>query len=281
MAPARSAHTLLAALALAVPAAASAAPSVSLVGRSPADGAVLPAQDAPYLVFLEWRSDTAGCGADTVTGTVVVSREQKEPMTDPVTGSSPSQSTELSAAVSQPTVYTWYARVECPSAPGGEIRSEVRTFTLTGNPPRLDGVYVTSLGGYPATWRFTASCPQGACDATATRPFGTPFRLTYDAERRRYRGTFARQSAPERVCRVRVRTTRTMRTIPGAYVATRGVVDLTVGGVVRNVDRTATMADNLVGSQVATYRLTARGAKAGCPQGTRMRTRLIAVPDLP
>lgn len=260
--------------------------SVSLVGSSPANGAVLGPQDAPFAIPLTWAADITGCGVPTTTGKVVLEGEGRvragNPVTlDPSTGQPLGGSSTYTRATSTPITFTWYAEIVCPAAPGGMLRSEIRTFTLQGNPPRLVGAFTVRVHGTPQVWTFRPRCAVGACNTVMTRAGQKGAMLRYDPVKQTYTGTFGTQKiAPERICRtttkVRGKVVRS-RTYKRVYSAVNGRIVLNVRAMGATPDRATAIVYGMVGRQTAQYRYTPRAQALGCPPGRRATAPLIAL----
>lgn len=260
--------------------------SVSLVGASPANGAVLGPQDAPFQVPLVWTADITGCGVPTTTGKLVLEGEgqtrEGNPVTlDPASGQPLGGGSTYRRATATPVTFTWYAEIACPAAPGGVVRSETRTFTLQGNPPRLVGSFTVKVHGTPQVWQFTPRCAAGACDTVMKRAGQKGALLRYDPAKQTYTGTFAKQAiAPERICRtttkVRGKVVRS-RTYKRVYSANNGRIALSVRGMTATADGSNAIVYGMVGRQTAQYRYTPRAKVLGCPAGRRATAPLTAI----
>lgn len=251
--------------------------SVTLTGASPTNGLVVPTQAPPYVVTFQWTADLTGCNAPATGSTaqlVVTAPDGSTLPADPVTGNPPNGLFTLNATPTAPATYQWYVRAGCPAAPGGEMRSETRSFTLTGPDPspRLNGTFRVDVAGSPQTWTFTARCPTGACDVGARRPGSKNFKLTYNPATRSYSGVFpVAAPASERVCTVTRRLKGVIvsrRTYRNVYSAETGTVKLSVRTTAVDAGGTQTLATGLVGTQRARYVANARGTRLGCPSGS-------------
>lgn len=257
------------------------AATVTLNADSPANGQVYAAQDAPFQVPLGFTSDITGCGAPTASGQVVVTLDGKSLSSDNVTSAAPADTKVLRLAAATPRTYSWYARITCPALPGGELRSETRTFTVQGNPPRLEGSFRVTVHGTPQVWQLTPTCPTGACNTRMTRPGQKAAMLVFNPANATYSGRFAKQNvAPERICRIKTtlggRTLRS-RTHENVYSAINGRITITVRAMGSNADGTKALVSAFTGRQTAQYRFTPRGKRLGCPPGTRASAPLVGI----
>lgn len=275
----RPTFTLIVVAACLAAAGAANAATITLGPASPANGAVLGPQDAPYVITLGWTADPTGCQAPPRDAKVVVTRDGRTLSSDPVNAAPYTQSVPLRIASLKPVTYTWYARMTCAGAPNNEVVSETRTFTVQGNPPRLEGSFRVTVHGTPQVWQFTPRCPTGACDTVMTRKGQRGALLAYNPTTWAYTGRFAVQAvAPERVCTIKTTLGGKVlrrRTIQNVYAATNGTISLSPRGITRSADGARALTAGLVGRQVAQYRYTARGKSLGCPRGSRAAAPLV------
>ncbi|MCB0882880.1 MAG: hypothetical protein KDC33_11780 [Thermoleophilia bacterium] len=275
----RPTFTLIAVAAGLAAAGAANAATIMLSPQSPANGAVLGPQDAPYRVVLGWTADPTGCQAPPTDAKIVVSREGATNSSEPVNAAPYTDSFPLTIASLRPVTYTWYARMTCVGAPNNEVVSETRTFTVQGNPPRLEGSFRVTVHGTPQVWQFTPRCPAGACDTVMTRKGQRGALLAYNPATWAYRGRFRVQSlAPERVCTIKTTLGGKVlrkRTIENVYAATNGTLTLSPRGITRSADGARALSAGFVGRQVAQYRYTKRGRSLGCPRGSRAAAPLV------
>lgn len=279
--------TLVGVTALLAAAPAALGASVTLTGASPANGLVMPTQAPPYVVTFQWQTDLTGCNTPTTGATarlVVTAPDGTTLPADPVTGNPPNGLFTLNATPTAPATYQWYVSATCPTAAGGEVRSETRSFTLTGPDltPRLNGAFRVYVAGSPQTWTFTARCATGACDTVARRPGSKNFILAYNAATRTYSGVFpVAAPAAERVCTVTRKLNGVVvsrRTYRNVYSAQTGTVKLSVRTTALDATSVQTLATGMVGTQRARYVANARGRSLGCPSGKFAVATLSAQP---
>jgi hypothetical protein len=186
--------------------------SITLVGPSPADGAVLPTPNQPTEVTVAWELEASGCTALPVTARPIFEAPFPVESQAAVNESASAQSYNFILDRANVRI-SWYVTMTCPGL--APVRSAKRTFTIRGpnTQPRLAGRY-RALG---SQWRFTPRCGSGAC-TTRVRISGLPaITLSYNPKTRRYSGRLRNRAAGRpAICRI-TRAGETIRTHRDLY----------------------------------------------------------------